>query len=62
METYLRGELATYFPRTLRLYYEHLLRQKLENVNGSEVTLNYMIKRYGFNSLAEANERLRARA
>ena len=62
LETYLRGELATYSPGTLRLYHEHLLKQKLDNVNGSEVTLSYMIKRYGFNSLAEANERLRARA
>lgn len=62
LETYLRGELATYSLRTLRLYYENVLRQKSENINASEVTLHHMMKQYGFNSLEEANERLKARA
>jgi len=62
IETYLRGELATYSPRTLELYYENLLKQKSENVNGSEITLAHTIKRYGFNSLEEANEKLKTRA
>jgi hypothetical protein len=31
-ETYLRGELATYTLKALRLYYENVLRQKSENV------------------------------
>lgn len=33
VETYLRGELATYSKRTLELYYENLLNQKTENIN-----------------------------
>jgi len=62
IETYLRGELATYSPRTLELYYENVLKQKSENINGSEVTLANTMKRYGFNSLTEANEKLKTRA
>jgi len=62
IETYLRGELATYSPGTLELYYENLLKQKAENINGSEITLAHTMKRYGFNSLEEANEKLKARA
>jgi len=59
LETYLRGELATYSPRTLELYHENVLKQKSENINGSEITLDYTIRRYGFNSLEEANEKLK---
>jgi len=33
--------------------------QQTENINGSEITLFYMIKQYGFNSLEEANEKLK---
>jgi hypothetical protein len=59
IETYLRAELATYSPRTLELYYENLLKQKSENINGSEITLAHTIKKYGFNSLEEANEKVK---
>lgn len=60
METYLRGELATYSAGTLRLYYENVLREKDQNVNGSEGILDHMMKQYGFESLEDANERLKA--
>ncbi len=60
LETYLRGELATYSSGTLRLYYENVVQQKSENINGSEVTLHYMVKFYDFNSLEEANEKIKA--
>jgi len=56
IETYLRGELATYSLTTLEMYYKNILWQKSENINGSEITLNSMVKQYGFNSLAEANK------
>jgi hypothetical protein len=62
LETYLRGELATYSPRTLELYYENVLKQRSENINASEITLAHTIKRYGFNSLEEADEKLKTRA
>ncbi|KUO78936.1 MAG: hypothetical protein APF81_26000 [Desulfosporosinus sp. BRH_c37] len=59
VETYLRGELMTYSQKTLELYYNNILMQQTENINGSEITLFYMIKQYGFNSLEEANEKLK---
>lgn len=59
LETYLKGELATYSLKTLELYYEHLLKEQSENINGSEITLVQTIKQYGYQSLEEANEKLR---
>ena len=61
VETYLRGELATYSLGTLRLYYENVLWQKSENINGAELTLHHTVKCYGFRSLEEANEKLKTR-
>ncbi len=60
LETYLKGELATYSLKTLELYYEHLVKEKSENINGSEITLAVTIRQYGFHSLEEANEKLKA--
>ncbi|GAB6171682.1 DUF4125 family protein [Paradesulfitobacterium aromaticivorans] len=61
IETYLRGELATYSLTTLELYYKNVLKQKSENINSSEITLNSMVKQYGFNSLEEANEKIKTK-
>ena len=61
-ETYLRGELATYSLRTLELYLEHIQKEQSENINGAAITLLYMMKQYGFNSLEEANEAMKNRA
>ena len=59
LETYLKGELATYSPKTLKLYHEHLVKEQSENINRSEITLAQTIKQYGFRSLEEANEKLK---
>lgn len=59
VETYLRGELATYSVETLKLYCEHVLKQKSARENGAEIVLNEMMKRYGFRTLEEANEQLK---
>jgi hypothetical protein len=61
METYLRGELATYSLRTLELYRDHIQEEQSENINGSAITLLYMVKQYGFTSLEEANEKMKSR-
>lgn len=57
-ETYLRGELSTYSLKTLKLYYENIVEQKSKDINGGELTLENMVKSYGFNSAKEANESL----
>ena len=61
METYLKGELSTYSLRTLELYMDHIQKEQSENVNGSAITLLYMIKQYGYDSLEEANEKIKSR-
>ena len=58
IETYLRGELATYSSKTLELYRENVLKQQAENINGSEIIMRHLVKRYGYGSLKEANEKL----
>lgn len=58
LETYLKSELATYSLRTLELYHEHVSSQKLNNINGSELTLLHTIRSYGYQTLAEANQKL----
>jgi Protein of unknown function (DUF4125) len=60
LETYLRGELATYSLPTLELIHDNILNQKSENVNGSEIVLDHMIRQSGFKSLEEANGKLKA--
>jgi hypothetical protein len=62
IETYLRGELLTYSLKTLKLYLENITKQKSENINGSEIALDYMMRQYGFSSIKEANERLKNRS
>jgi len=62
VETYLKGELATYSTRTLELYLAHTRQQQSKSVNGSAITLLNMMKQYGFNSLEEANEKLKSQS
>jgi hypothetical protein len=61
LETYLRGELATYSLPTLELIHDNILKHKSENINGSEIVLDHMVRRSGFKSLEEANDKLKAR-
>lgn len=62
LETYLRGELQTYSKRTLELYLGNLLDQEAANVNGAELVMENMAREYGYESLADADRRIRARA
>jgi len=61
LETYLRGELMTYSVKTLELYFENVRRLKSENINGSELILEFTVKQYGYSSLRQANEKLNMR-
>jgi hypothetical protein len=60
-ETYLRGELSTYSQKTLEMYLDHIQKEESENINGSAITLLYMVKQYGYSSLEEANEKIKSR-
>ncbi|MDY6826503.1 MAG: DUF4125 family protein [Bacillota bacterium] len=60
VETYLRGELLTYSMTTLEKYYNNRLAQKKDNINGIKNIMLYMVQQYGYKSLEEANEKLRA--
>lgn len=59
LETYLRGELLTYSKKTLELLYEQYHQLNTENINGSEIILEHMVKQSGYPSLEEADKRLR---
>jgi len=61
VETYLRGELASYSLRTLKLYLGNVRVQEKEGVNGSELALSQTVKRYGYESLTAAEQRLAQR-
>ena len=60
LETYLRGELATFSLRTLKLYLEDLLQYSRENKNMSKIILEETVKNYGYNSLEEANKKIKS--
>lgn len=57
LETYARGELQTYSPKTIGLLHEHTTRLASEAINGAELVLQNMVAAYGYKSLAEANDR-----
>jgi hypothetical protein len=48
VQTYLRGELETYSPKTIRLYWEHVSGQKAANINGAEEILAQIMKLSGY--------------
>lgn len=51
MQTYLRGELETYSPKTIELYWDHVSGQKAANINGAEEILAQIMKLSGYESL-----------
>lgn len=57
-ETYLRAELATYSPRTLRLYARHLRALADAGENGSELVYRQLVRLYGYDGLDEANAQM----
>ena len=62
IETYLRGELLTFSRKTLELYYKNVLKQQSENINGSKIILESMVKQYGYTSLQQTNEEMMTRS
>ena len=60
-ETYLRGELLTYSPKTLEHYLDNVQKQTSESINGSELVLEGVVRQYGYTSLQEAHKLIKAR-
>lgn len=58
-ETYLRGELETYSDETLRLLHNDLLQMKGKEANYSLEVYDYLMRSMGYESLDEAEERIR---
>ena len=53
-ETYLRGELLTYSPETLRRLAAHVSRLRDEGMNMSVELMKHTVRMYGYASLEEA--------
>lgn len=58
IETYLKGELATYSIGTLERYLANVEQQRADGINGSEITLACTARQYGYATLQEAEDRL----
>jgi hypothetical protein len=56
-ETYCRGELSTYSDKTVELYYSMVKRLNDEGKNLSRMTLEYMVKFYGYDSIEDADKK-----
>lgn len=57
-ETYLRGELATYSDGTEELYSAYIQKLLDEGKNFVEMTYDYMVKAYGYASIADADQKM----
>lgn len=55
-ETYLRAELQTCSPQSIRILHAHTAAQRKSMINGLAVTLLNMVNRYGYTSLAQAEK------
>ncbi|MBQ5782614.1 MAG: DUF4125 family protein [Oscillospiraceae bacterium] len=61
-ETYLRGELHTYSPKTLRLYADMINRLKKEHKSLAVCVMDAMVKSYGYKDLDDAENQQKLRA
>ena len=57
IETYLRGELFSYSEKTLQLYYDYVKKCKNENKNLAEINLENIVRKKGYNSLEDAENK-----
>ena len=59
-ETYLKGELATYSMETLQQYQAYVKELLSQGKNLNEDVLNYTCLAYGYTSIGDAEQKLRA--
>ena len=58
-ETYLRGELASYSEETEKMYSEFIEKLQTEGKDFVVMTYEHMVKRYGYQSIKDAEERMK---
>lgn len=58
-ETYLRGELMTYSPQTLALYGKMIIEKLNNQENMTKDIMLYTVKEYGYQTLEEAEEKMK---
>lgn len=58
IETYTRGELATYSDKTLRLYYDYVKQLQVQNRNLTKIIMEHTVHAYGYESLDQAENRM----
>ena len=58
-ETYLRGELASYSEETEKLYGAFVEKLLKEGKNLTQMTYEHMVKRYGYKSIEDAEEKMK---
>ncbi len=56
VETYLRGELSTFSPRSIEIYHHDTMQARDEGVNLAEKILLNTVQAYGYSSLADAEK------
>lgn len=61
IETYLRGELATYSENTVKLYLKYVKQLEKEGKNQSRMIMEHTASLYGHNSLEDAEKILHKR-
>lgn len=57
-ETYLRGELASYSEETEKLYGAYIEKLQSEGKSIVVMTYDYMVKKYGYESIEDAEEKM----
>lgn len=60
IETYLRGELGTYSEKTVKLYHEYVKHLESEGKNLSKIIMENTALSYGYNSIDEAEKKLKS--
>jgi hypothetical protein len=60
-ETYARGELETYSERTLELLHRDLLAMQARGESLSEMVYDYLVRASGYESLEEAEKKMKER-
>lgn len=60
IETYLRGELGTYSEKTIKLYHEYVKHLESEGKNLSKIIMENTALSYGYNSIDEAEKKLKS--